>query len=84
MSELIEVVEKYLTNTESVSKKDLLSNYVKATEAVSLAKIVAEATRSAYFSKLNESHGPYHPDEDGCDAKCAVRSYNKLVKEQTV
>ena len=82
MNYMVQVVKMYLTDTKSVSKEELKQNHFRAGEALALARVVADAARSAYFSKHNESHDPYHPDEDGCDAKCAINSYHKLVQEQ--
>ena len=82
MNYMIQVVKLYLEDNKSVSKEELKQNHYRAGESLALARIVADAARSAYFSKRNESHDLCcYPDEDGCDAKRSIQSYNKLLQE---
>ena len=77
MNATIQFVKMFLNDKSSVTVDELKKNSLRAAHDLDVALLVASAAKSAYYSKYND---PYHPDEDGCDAKFSVQAYEKIIR----
>ena len=80
MNATIQFVKMFLNDKSSVTVDELKKNSLRAAHDLDVALLVASAAKSAYYSKYNVSNDPYHPDEDGCDAKFSVQAYEKMIR----
>tara|TARA_B100000780_G_scaffold279019_1_gene255001 strand:+ start:4291 stop:4548 length:258 start_codon:yes stop_codon:yes gene_type:complete len=80
MNLTIQFVKQFLNDKSSVSHETLKRNSLQAAHDLDVALLVASAAKSAYYSSRNSSNDPYHPDEDGCDARFSVKAYEKMTR----